>query len=89
MDYLNLFARLKNKDNIEAIEQTLSQRTHLHAFEKSQLANLGLGSEKGEEGYDPVSEAKALIPSLEGKLPDSELLELIEDLEKLKNSSGE
>lgn len=89
MDYLDLFARYKNKDNIEAIEQILSQRTDLQPFERSQLANLGIGVNDHPDPESAIQEAKALIPSLEGKIADQDLLQLLQDLEKLRVAGGE
>lgn len=36
-DYLDVFARFKQKENIEAVERILSSRTELDLFERSQL----------------------------------------------------
>ena len=36
-DYLEVFARFKEKENIEAVERLLSQHTELELFERSQL----------------------------------------------------
>lgn len=36
-DYLELFARFKEKENIEAVERLLSAHTELELFERSQL----------------------------------------------------
>lgn len=57
----------------------------LEAFEKTQLANLSVITHRDSD-YDPVMEAKALIPSLEGKINDQDLRDLIEELDKLKKS---
>ena len=90
MDYLNLFARYKQKENIEAIEHILSQRSDLHAFERSQLANLAISTEMDESGGENAAQqAKHLVPSLADKISDDELLQLLEDLEKLRTTSGE
>lgn len=44
-DYLEYFARFKKKENIEAVERQLSQRTELAFFERSQLGmSLWLGN---------------------------------------------
>ena len=91
MAYLDLFARYKNKDNIEAIEQILSQRQDLHRFERSQLANLAISTEGVDESgaENAAQQAKHLIPSLADKISDDDLLQLLEDLEKLRTTSGE
>ena len=39
-DYLDVFARFKQKENIEAVERLLSSRTELAPFERSQLGAL-------------------------------------------------
>lgn len=36
-DYLHVFARFKEKENIEAVERLLSSHPELTAFERSQL----------------------------------------------------
>ena len=39
-DYLDVFARFKQKENIEAVERMLTSRTELELFERSQLGML-------------------------------------------------
>ena len=36
-DYLDVFARFKQKENIEAVEQMLASHVELELFERSQL----------------------------------------------------
>jgi hypothetical protein len=36
-DYLDVFARFKQKENIEAVERLLASQTELEMFERSQL----------------------------------------------------
>jgi len=36
-DYLDVFARFKHKENIEAVEQLLNRAVQLESFERSQL----------------------------------------------------
>ena len=36
-DYLDIFARFKQKENIEAVERTLATRQELELFERAQL----------------------------------------------------
>lgn len=36
-DYLDIFARFKAKENIEAVEQLLASKTELQYFERAQL----------------------------------------------------
>lgn len=38
-DYLDVFARFKQKENIEAVERMLTSKTELELFERSQLGN--------------------------------------------------
>lgn len=40
-DYLEVFARFKQKENIEAVERMLASRTELELFERSQLGEFG------------------------------------------------
>lgn len=37
IDYLDIFARFKGKENIEAVERLLGSKAELENFEKSQL----------------------------------------------------
>lgn len=70
--YCMRFSKYKNRETITAVRQHLSYKKQLHKFEVAQLANLC---------PDTPEEAKALIPSLEGKLPDEELRLLLEDIQ--------
>ncbi|KAI9798947.1 MAG: RNA polymerase B [Piccolia ochrophora] len=69
-DYLNVFARFKQKENIEAVERLLAAHVNLEPFERSQLAE----------------EAKTLIPSLVNKKSDADLQELLDDILKMRYS---
>ena len=40
-DYLDVFARFKQKENIEAVERTLATRQELELFERAQLGMHG------------------------------------------------
>ena len=75
-DYLDIFARFKQKENIEAVERMLAGHTELELFERSQLGSLCCES---------AEEAKTLIPSLAGKIGDVELQGLLDDITKLRN----
>ncbi|MCJ1468361.1 RNA polymerase B [Pseudocyphellaria aurata] len=75
-DYLDVFARFKQKENIEAVERMLTSKTELELFERSQLGNLCCESSE---------EAKTLIPSLASKISDVDLQELLDDITKLRN----
>ncbi|KAH0550934.1 hypothetical protein GP486_007700 [Trichoglossum hirsutum] len=74
-DYLDVFARFKQKENIEAVERLLSTQTHLESFERSQLGTLCC---------ETAEEAKTLIPSLATKIPDQDLQELLDEITKLR-----
>ncbi|KAL1955734.1 hypothetical protein VTO42DRAFT_8132 [Malbranchea cinnamomea] len=76
LDYLEVFARFKEKENIEAVERLLSQHTELEMFERSQLGSLCC---------DNAEEAKSLIPSIANKISDEALQELLDELTKLRN----
>ena len=39
-DYLDVFARFKQKENIEAVERMLTSHTELELFERSQLGTV-------------------------------------------------
>ncbi|MCJ1458467.1 RNA polymerase B [Mycoblastus sanguinarius] len=75
-DYLDVFARFKQKENIEAVERMLTSHTELELFERSQLGSLCCESSE---------EAKTLIPSLSDKISDIDLQELLDDITKLRN----
>jgi len=75
-DYLDVFARFKQKENIEAVERMLAAHDELELFERSQLGSLCCES---------AEEAKTLIPSLAHKIGDAELQELLNGITKLRN----
>lgn len=75
-DYLDVFARFKQKENIEAVERMLTSHTELELFERSQLGSLCC---------ETAEEAKTLIPSLSNKITDADLQELLDDITKLRN----
>ncbi|KKY14105.1 putative polymerase ii polypeptide d [Phaeomoniella chlamydospora] len=75
-DYLDMFARFKDKENVEAAERILtSYAGQLDFFERSQLGSLL---------PDEAEEAKALIPSLQSKISDGDLQQLLDELQKLR-----
>ncbi|KAI5306630.1 hypothetical protein KEM56_007873 [Ascosphaera pollenicola] len=76
MDYVEIFARFKDPANLEAVGNLLEKQTHLELFERAQLGNLCC---------DNAEEAKSLIPSLQNKISDAELQELLDELTKLRN----
>ncbi|KAL8992537.1 MAG: hypothetical protein Q9169_007024 [Polycauliona sp. 2 TL-2023] len=75
-DYLEVFARFKNPENIEAVERVLSAKAELVIFEKSQLGSLCCES---------AEEAKTLIPSLATKISDDDLQELLDNITQFRN----
>ncbi|KAL4901297.1 hypothetical protein BDW74DRAFT_170238 [Aspergillus multicolor] len=76
LEYLGLFARFKDEENIKAVERLLNSHTELEMFERSQLGSLCC---------DNAEEAKSLIPSLQNKISDGDLQELLDELTKLRN----
>lgn len=70
-EYLDVFSRFKQRESIQAVERILSQQTNLAAFEKSQLGTLCC---------DSAEEAKTLIPSLQNKISDEELQDLLNEV---------
>ena len=82
--YLELFAQFKNVAEAQQLEGIInSYAKDLERFEKSQLGTLVPGS---------ADEAKALIPSLEGKvsmgiLSERDLDDLCRDLKKLERQA--
>ncbi|KAL1859289.1 RNA polymerase B [Paecilomyces lecythidis] len=76
LDYLEVFSRFKDEENIKAVERLLNAHTELEMFERSQLGSLCC---------DNAEEAKSLIPSLQNKISDHDLQELLDELTKLRN----
>ncbi|THC96930.1 hypothetical protein EYZ11_003591 [Aspergillus tanneri] len=66
----------KDEENIKAVERLLNSHTELEMFERSQLGSLCC---------DNAEEAKSLIPSLQHKISDGDLQELLDELTKLRN----
>ncbi len=73
LDYLDNFARFKNKESTEAVERLLSAVPGLENFERAQLGNLCC---------ELAEEAKTLIPSLADKIGDDELQDLLNEINK-------
>lgn len=98
-DYLDVFARFKNTENITAVERVLGAQPQLEPFEKSQL---GMAPSiqfhkclKGMEGLttpgaeaslccESAEEAKTLIPSLTNKITDVDLQDILDEITKLR-----
>ncbi|VDN55437.1 unnamed protein product [Dracunculus medinensis] len=74
LNYTRRMARFKNRETIRAV-RTLLNGKQLHRFEVAQIANLC---------PEAAEEAKALIPSLENKMEDDELDELLKDIQSKK-----
>lgn len=73
--YCDRFSKYKNRENIAAVRNLLKQKKNLHKFQLAQLANLC---------PETIDEAKAHIPSLEGRFKDDELRLLLEDMHVFK-----
>ncbi|KAI9701999.1 MAG: RNA polymerase B [Candelina mexicana] len=73
--YLDTFARFKQKENIEAVERMLAAQTNFESFERSQLGTLCC---------DTAEEAKTLVPSIKDKINDTDLKELLDEITKLR-----
>jgi DNA-directed RNA polymerase II subunit RPB4 len=69
-NYTENFRKFKNKETIASIRNLLTQKK-LHKFELAALGNLC---------PEAPEEAKALIPSLEGRFEDEELRQILEDI---------
>ncbi|VDM97482.1 unnamed protein product [Thelazia callipaeda] len=74
LNYTRRMARFKNRETIRAVRTLLAAKP-LHKFEVAQIANLC---------PETSEEAKALILSLENKMEDDELDEVLKDLHSKK-----
>lgn len=70
-----MYYRFKNRETIGEVRNMLQQKK-LHKFELAQLANLC---------PENPEEAKALIPSLEGRFEDEDLRQLLDDIQTQKS----
>merc|ERR1712147_391099 len=70
LDYCKRFSKFKNHETIVNVRTMLMQK-RLHKFELAALANLC---------PEEAEEAKALIPSLDGRFPDDELQQILDDM---------
>ncbi|MBE7182382.1 MAG: hypothetical protein INR71_14460 [Terriglobus roseus] len=75
-DYLDTFARFKRKETATEVGEILDAHSAFEPFEKSQLASLCC------ENYD---EAKTLVPSIQNKIGDAELSELLAQISNRRN----
>jgi DNA-directed RNA polymerase subunit F len=92
-DYLDHFARFKRKENVEAVERLLSAHKELAKFERAQLGMSpclphtwnGQDWQRciGSLCCDTAEEAKTLVPSLQDKISDDDLQELLDEITKL------
>lgn len=76
LKYLDNFARFTQKENVEAVERLLSAHKDLAKFERAQLGSLCC---------ENADEAKTLIPSLQDKIKDEDLQDLLDEISKLQN----
>ncbi len=101
LDYLDAFARFKQKENVEAVERLLSAHKELTKFERAQIGSflfpfLSISSHPiqaltfppppGSLCCDGSDECKTLIPSLADKISDEELQELLDEMAKLMSA---
>uniref|UniRef100_A0A915DH20 RNA polymerase Rpb4/RPC9 core domain-containing protein n=1 Tax=Ditylenchus dipsaci TaxID=166011 RepID=A0A915DH20_9BILA len=75
LNYARRLSKFKTRETIRSVRGIFSGKYNLHKFEVAQLANLC---------PETAEEAKALIPSLENKMEDDELEELLKDLHAKK-----
>nr|XP_055057086.1 DNA-directed RNA polymerase II subunit RPB4 isoform X2 [Misgurnus anguillicaudatus] len=71
LNYTARFSRFKNRETIASVRSLLLQKK-LHKFELASLANLC---------PEAAEEAKALIPSVEGRFEDEELQQILDDIQ--------
>ncbi|KAL9971308.1 hypothetical protein ACROYT_G023818 [Oculina patagonica] len=71
LNYTQKFSRYKNRETIAQVRSLLGKKK-LHKFELACLANLC---------PETAEEAKALIPSLEGRFEDDDLQQLLDDIQ--------
>ncbi|XP_041479848.1 DNA-directed RNA polymerase II subunit RPB4-like [Lytechinus variegatus] len=73
LNYTERVSKFKNRETIADVRGLLQQQQpKLHKFELALLANLC---------PETAEEAKALIPSLEGRFEDDELTEVLENMQ--------
>lgn len=71
LNYTQKFSRYKNRETIAQVRSLLGKKK-LHKFELACLANLC---------PETADEAKALIPSLEGRFDDDDLQQFLDDIQ--------
>ncbi|NWU44880.1 RPB4 polymerase, partial [Hylia prasina] len=75
LNYTARFSRFKNRETIASVRRPVANlllQKKLHKFELACLANLC---------PETAEEAKALIPSLEGRFEDEELQQILDDIQ--------
>ncbi|EGS23349.1 uncharacterized protein CTHT_0010170 [Thermochaetoides thermophila DSM 1495] len=77
LEYLDAFARFKQKENVEAVERLLSAHKELTKFERAQIGSLCC---------DSADECKTLVPSIADKISDEDLQELLDEMAKLMST---
>lgn len=63
-DYLDVFARFKQKENIEAVERMLTSHTELELFERSQLGILSVVGLQGLCNADVILQEACAVKVL-------------------------
>ena len=101
-DYLEQFARFRGETAVQQVEQVSSRLVEgggVGVFERAQLGMyISLDGEGGgacaNGGVcvgtlccDTVEEARTLVPSLEGKVSDDDLQQVLDDISKLRDFS--
>ncbi|KAF2733265.1 hypothetical protein EJ04DRAFT_495607 [Polyplosphaeria fusca] len=76
MDYLDVFSRYKQSENLHAMSGLLDSHSELSSVEKAMLGSLAC---------DSSDEAKTLIPSLANKISDENLQALLDEMSKLQD----
>lgn len=99
LNYLDHFARFTQKENVEAVERLLSAHKNLAKFERAQLGTRPPKQKTSGRPWtaeptlnftgslccEDADEAKTLIPSLQDKINDDDLQDLLNEISKLHN----
>ncbi|KAM9881639.1 RNA polymerase Rpb4, partial [Verticillium dahliae] len=95
LNYLDAFSRFRQKENVEAVERLLSAHKQLAKFERAQIGSFLFpfianslacpSQESGSLCCETAEEAKTLIPSLQDKITDEDLQELLDEISKLQS----
>uniref|UniRef100_A0A1I8AIH0 RPOL4c domain-containing protein n=1 Tax=Steinernema glaseri TaxID=37863 RepID=A0A1I8AIH0_9BILA len=75
LGYTRRFSKFNNRETTRAVRAMFANKPLLHKFELTQITNLC---------PETAEEAKSLIPSLEDKIADKELDELLQELATMK-----